>query len=115
VKVKQEEEQDFVNRQPDGGFLLGLAQFGEIVAVPQVMTPKTEEEADQEGEMYFWGLNHNTGLICMPEVDAHYVSIARQYFTSGASLGGRGSKKHEDGRKYKSLFLWVVLLTTCRA
>lgn len=52
VKPKQQdEEQDFVNRQPDGGFLLGLAQFGEVVAVPQVLTPKTEEEIDQEGEI----------------------------------------------------------------
>ena len=51
-KVKQDEEQEFVNRKPDGSYLLGAAGFGETVAVPQMSLPKTEEERDQEGEQW---------------------------------------------------------------
>ena len=50
LKAKQEEELDFVNRQPDGSYLLGVAGFGETVAVPQMSVPKSEEELDQAGE-----------------------------------------------------------------
>lgn len=49
VKAKQDDEQDFVNRQPDGNYLLGVSGFGESVAVPQMSVPKTEEELDQDG------------------------------------------------------------------
>ena len=49
LKTKQDEEQDFVNRQADGSYLLGVAGFGETVAVPQMTVPKTEEELDQAG------------------------------------------------------------------
>lgn len=35
--------------------------------------------------------------MCVTEVDAHYSAISRQYFASGASLGSRSSKKHEEG------------------
>lgn len=49
LKAKQDEEQDFVNRQPDGSYLLGVAGFGETVAVPQMNIPKTEDELDQAG------------------------------------------------------------------
>ena len=49
LKGKQDEEQDFVNRRPDGSYLLGVAGFGETVAVPQISIPKTEEELDQAG------------------------------------------------------------------
>lgn len=49
-KVKQDEELDFVNRQADGSYLLGVAGFGETVAVPQMIVPKTEEEVDQAGK-----------------------------------------------------------------
>ena len=49
LKAKQDEEQDFVNRQPDGSYLLGVAGFGEMVAVPQMSIPKTEDELDQAG------------------------------------------------------------------
>ncbi|KAK3713904.1 hypothetical protein LTR37_008154 [Vermiconidia calcicola] len=73
-KPKQDKELDFVNRQPDGSYLLGGGGFGETVAVPQLPVTKTEEE----------------------QVDAHYEAISRQYFASGASLGGRSSKKHEE-------------------
>lgn len=48
-KVKQEEEVDFVNRRPDGSYLLGVQGVGETLAVPQVTVPKTEEEIEQEG------------------------------------------------------------------
>ena len=51
LKAKQDEEQDFVNRQPDGSYLLGVASFGnETVAVPQMSIPQSEEELDQLGE-----------------------------------------------------------------
>lgn len=50
VKGKQDEEQDFVNRKPDGSYLLGVAGFGETVAVPQMSLPKTEEEREQDGK-----------------------------------------------------------------
>ena len=50
LKAKQDEEQDFVNRQPDGSYLLGVASFGESVAVPQMSIPKSEEELDQAGK-----------------------------------------------------------------
>ena len=50
LKVKQEEEHDFVNRQPDGSCLLGVAGLGETVAVPQMTVPKSEEEIEQAGK-----------------------------------------------------------------
>ncbi|KAK5167355.1 uncharacterized protein LTR77_007054 [Saxophila tyrrhenica] len=78
-KPKQEDELEFVNRQPDGSYLLGVSGYGEATAVPQIGQLQTEDEADQA------------------ELDAHYVSVARQYFSSGAALGERsGSKKHEE-------------------
>lgn len=51
-KAKQDEEQDFVNRKPDGSYLLGMAGFGETVTVPQMTLPKTDEEREQEGESF---------------------------------------------------------------
>ena len=41
---------EFVNRRPDGSFLLGVAGFGETVAVPQFSLPRTAEEVEQGGE-----------------------------------------------------------------
>jgi hypothetical protein len=76
-KTKQDNEMEFVNRRPDGSFILPIGDEG--MTMPQMPPLQTEEELDQA------------------EVDAHYVSIARQYFTSGAALGGRGSKKFEEG------------------
>jgi hypothetical protein len=54
LKGKGEEEvgMEFVNRRPDGSFLLGVAGFGETVAVPQLSPPKTTEEIEQAGEIY---------------------------------------------------------------
>lgn len=49
LKVKQEDEHDFVNRRADGSYLLGVAGFGDTVAVPQMTVPKTEEEMEQAG------------------------------------------------------------------
>ena len=57
LKAKQDEDQDFVNRRPDGSYLLGVAGLGETVAVPQMSMPKTEEELDQAGDL---ALNHIT-------------------------------------------------------
>jgi hypothetical protein len=53
LKGKGEEEvgMEFVNRRPDGSFLLGVAGFGETVAVPQLSPPKTAEEIEQAGEI----------------------------------------------------------------
>lgn len=51
-KAKQDEEQDFVNRTPDGSYLLGMAGFGETVTVPQMTLPKTDEEREQEGKSF---------------------------------------------------------------
>jgi hypothetical protein len=48
-KVKQTEAQDFVNRQPDGSYLLGVAGFGETSTIPQMSAPITEGESDQAG------------------------------------------------------------------
>ncbi len=50
ARTKQEEEPPMVNRQPDGSFLIGLAQSSEVMAIAQVEWPQNEEEADQEGE-----------------------------------------------------------------
>ena len=36
-------------------------------------------------------------FLGLTEVDAHYNAISHQYFASGAALGGRSSKKHEEG------------------
>ena len=54
LKSKGDEDggMDFVNRRPDGSFLLGVSGFGETVAVPQVLPPKSAEEMEQEGEDY---------------------------------------------------------------
>jgi hypothetical protein len=54
LKSKGEEDggMDFVNRRPDGSFLLGVSGFGETAAVPQVLPPKSAEEMEQEGEIY---------------------------------------------------------------
>ena len=52
-RSRQDEEVDFVNRKPDGSFLLGLAGFGDTAtAVPQMTLPKTEEEREQEGKKH---------------------------------------------------------------
>ena len=50
LKAKQDEEQDFVNRRPDGSYILGVAGFGETVAVPHIVAPETEEELEQAGK-----------------------------------------------------------------
>ena len=49
LKAKQDEEAEFVNRRPDGTYLLGVAGFGDAVAVPQMSAPKTDEEMSQAG------------------------------------------------------------------
>ncbi len=87
-KVKQEDEVEFVNRRADGSFLLGVSGFGQETAVPDFGEVEGEEERDQA------------------EADAHYVSIARQYFSSGAALGGKGGKRHEEG-EFESVELWM--------
>ena len=91
------EEQDFVNRQPDGSYLLGVSGFGETMAVPPTTAPKTEDERDQEGKMDSciagWVRAND-----QKEVDMHYVDISRQYFTSG-----KNTKKHEEGMQNISL------------
>ena len=53
LKGKGEEDVglDFVNRRPDGSFLLGVSGFGETVAVPHILPPKSAEEIEQEGEI----------------------------------------------------------------
>ena len=38
-----------------------------------------------------------TLLTRLLERDDYYASMARHYFTSGTALGGRGSKKQEEG------------------
>lgn len=49
-KVEEDAGVEFVNRRPDGGFLLGVAGFGDTVAVPQISSPRTAEEIEQAGE-----------------------------------------------------------------
>lgn len=52
-KAKGQEEEtafEFVNRRPDGGFLLGVAGFGEMSGVPPISSPRSAEELEQEGE-----------------------------------------------------------------
>lgn len=46
----EDEQGEFVNRQPDGGFLLGVSG-GSGAAVPAMSVPRTEEEGDQDGEV----------------------------------------------------------------
>ena len=48
-KVKHDEALDFVNRKADGSYLLGVAGFGDTVAVPQLTLPQSEEEREQDG------------------------------------------------------------------
>ena len=50
-RLKAKEEQDFVNRQPDGSYLLGISGFGEAMAIPMMAVPKSEEELDQAGTL----------------------------------------------------------------
>lgn len=96
-KLMEDGEVEFVNRRPDGGYLLGVPGVGETVAVPAVAVPKTEDEIEQEGMSLLVRLGEVIANVQTPEVDAHYNAISRQYFASGASLGSRSSKKHEEG------------------
>lgn len=51
AKGKQDEQQEsFVNRQPDGSYLLGVASLGDTVVVPQMSLPRTEFEKEEDGE-----------------------------------------------------------------
>lgn len=50
LKAKQDEEQEFVNRGPDGSYLLGVSGFGDAVTVPQMSILKNEDEFDQSGK-----------------------------------------------------------------
>ena len=48
------EMMDFVNRRPDGSYLLGVTGFGVGSAVvPMMSVPRTEEEVEQESEYIF--------------------------------------------------------------
>ncbi|KAF2484573.1 hypothetical protein BDY17DRAFT_323416 [Neohortaea acidophila] len=77
-KSRHDEGQEFVNRQPDGSYLLGVAGLGDTVAVPQMSFPKTEDELEQE------------------EADTHYGAVVRHYFASGASINTKEDKNREE-------------------
>ena len=53
LKGKHNDEPDFVNRQPDGSYLLGVMGSCDSTAIPQVTVPKTTEEQEQAGECRF--------------------------------------------------------------
>ncbi|PPJ52967.1 hypothetical protein CBER1_11477 [Cercospora berteroae] len=79
-RQQQAEEQDIVNRQPDGSYLLGASTLG--IAAPKAMFAASPQ---QDGER-------------TPEQEEMYHrELARRYFTSGAHMGGRHSKTIEDG------------------
>lgn len=73
---------DFVNRRPDGGFLLGVAGYGETVAVPYVPPPKSAQEIEQDGKITSICAGLRDGwLMCGGiEVDAAHLAIAKHYF-----------------------------------
>ncbi|WPG98144.1 Hypothetical protein R9X50_00093000 [Acrodontium crateriforme] len=75
-------EEEFVIRQADGCFLLGMScSPGESNRAPQFYSMDEPEDGEMDDEA---------------GNDAHYANLARFYFTSGAALGGRGTKKQEE-------------------
>ncbi|KAK5134860.1 hypothetical protein LTR08_006092 [Meristemomyces frigidus] len=76
-KPKQEEELDIVNRQANGSYLLGISASNEGVAPQQL-----SEEMQMEQEA--------------AEMDEEDITTARSYFTSGAGMSGRSSKKSDE-------------------
>ncbi|KAK5119986.1 hypothetical protein LTR85_007062 [Meristemomyces frigidus] len=77
VKPRQEEEPDIVNRQADGGYLLGISASNEILMSEQL---SLELQADREAA----------------EMDADDAMMSRDYFASGIALSGRSSKKSDE-------------------
>lgn len=99
-KSRHDEEQEFVNRQPDGSYLLGVAGLGDTVAVPQMSFPKTEDELEQEGEgrgsVHAPNARHPLTRAAV-EADTHYGAVVRHYFASGASINTKEDKNREEG------------------
>ncbi|KAF2208682.1 hypothetical protein CERZMDRAFT_87493 [Cercospora zeae-maydis SCOH1-5] len=77
---QQAEEQDLVNRQPDGSYLLGACTLG--IAAPKTMFAPAQQDGEGTPD----------------QEDTYHRELARRYFTSGAHISGRHSKTMEDGR-----------------
>ncbi|KAM3417454.1 hypothetical protein BST61_g5700 [Cercospora zeina] len=76
---QQAEEQELVNRQPDGSYLLGASTLG-IIAAPKTMFAPAQHD----------------GEVTPEQEDAYHRELARRYFTSGAHISGRHRKTMED-------------------
>lgn len=77
-RQQQAEEQDIVNRQPDGSYLLGASTLG--IAAPKAMFAPSQQDGERTPE----------------QEETYHRELARRYFTSGAHMGGRHSKTMED-------------------
>ncbi|RMZ23491.1 hypothetical protein D0859_12470 [Hortaea werneckii] len=86
--VEEEVVGEIVNRREDGGYFLGVSTGNEALA-QHLFAPELKAELE------------------VAETDAQDAANARSYWTSGVALGGRGSKKMEEGKwDYTRLFLW---------
>lgn len=103
-----------MNRQPDGGYLLGgSGGFGEnTAAVPAMAVEKTEEEKEQDGGLQ---LNQDADdqdadVSLMTEIDASYTAISRQYFTNGGYLGSVKDRQQGEECTYSGLLMVVFVV-----
>ncbi|KXT10157.1 hypothetical protein AC579_9746 [Pseudocercospora musae] len=76
--ARQPEDQDIVNRQPDGSYLPGAPAPGTPSILP------------------IYGPGHEDGEVSPDELNAYYAAIAKKYFTSGTHMGVRQSRQAED-------------------
>ncbi|EMC97357.1 hypothetical protein BAUCODRAFT_138665 [Baudoinia panamericana UAMH 10762] len=77
ARQQQDVEPDIVNRQADGGYLIGISAAND--GLRSTMLPQSMVESEEEAAK-----------------DAYYAAMARQYFASGIAVQGRGSKKPQE-------------------
>lgn len=103
AKPKVEEELEIVNRQADGGYLLGMSAAGDAGA-PELYAMELQAEREATGRPYVTQLHKSTSANgAFAEMDEEDAKIARSYFASGCAFSGRSSKKLDQGQY--SLFL----------
>ncbi|KAK5109465.1 hypothetical protein LTR62_007025 [Meristemomyces frigidus] len=76
ARHEQEEVFDIVYRQPDGTYMLDASEAGTAVSALQLYHSAEFAGEEEEGND--------------AATNAHYASIAREYFTSGKAMGKRG-------------------------
>lgn len=91
-RQQQAEEQDIVNRQPDGSYLLGASTLG--IAAPKAMFAPSQQDGERTPE----------------QEETYHRELARRYFTSGTHMGGRHSKTMEDGQFPHVLSVGISLI-----